>query len=667
MRQLRRLPLLWRLLIPSLVVTLVLGSAGSFVLVRYLHRGAQESLDRKLFTDAVSAEVQIRDQTLALLESLRLASNLEGVPEALAAHDRSKLSSLLAGVPALHSHLDLLVAVDGAGAGVVELRRDGDTVTNTVGSPWTQTLVAEAHTGATDASGDKRAGLLTDRGATLLAVATPVRTDHVVGVIVAGEQLSRIVTETATRLEASVAISALDGRVLASSGPKAKDPVLPVERARARRASAPGGEREFVDSPLTLRNEEVVATLTTGLATAPFFSSVRGGEARVVGLVVLAMVGVVALAVLLSRFVTRQMRPLVEANRALGRGELTARAPVLADDELGEVAAGLNLMAEQLQASYAELEMRVAARTEELQRVYDELNAVLAARTDVFAAVSHEFRSPLFAILGHADLMADPNFRPPNKRWRAEFATTLRESAQMLLGRVNELLNIARIESGAVELDLEGVAIADVVADIRGTVRALARRGDLTFTIEIAPNLPLIHADRQRLREIVMNLLSNAIKYTPAGGKVTLLVGGDDEHVCIRVADTGVGIPAEIGERIFEPFYRVRGVEAQGGQASTGLGLALVQRLVRAHEGEVGFECEPGRGTTFTVTLPARNRASAGSDAADRTVTVKAYRTPSEEETNGYSRHADCLHADSLRDGLTKKGPRRPAPTGSVA
>jgi signal transduction histidine kinase len=372
---------------------------------------------------------------------------------------------------------------------------------------------------------------------------------------------------------------------------------------------------------LTLGGERA-GTVSTAVATAPFFARVRGAERRVVLLVFLAMVGVVGLAVGLSRLVTRQMRPLIETNRALGRGDLGARAPVFGRDELGEVAAGLNVMAEQLQASYAELEMRVAARTEELQRVYDELEAVLRARTEVFAAVSHEFRSPLFAILGHADLMDDPAFKPQGRRWRVEFAHTIRQSAQMLLGRVNELLDIARVESTSVELFREDVRLADVVGDLRLTMAALARRAGLDLLLDIPESLPPVNADAARLREVVLNLVSNAVKYTPASGTVTVRASSVNGHVSVTVTDTGRGIPATATERIFEPFYRIDGAGSEGAEPSTGLGLAIVQRLVRAHGGDVTCRSEPGRGSTFTFTLPSADSVVSAPADAGRTAGV---------------------------------------------
>jgi len=663
-RRVRDLPLLWKLLIPSLVLTLLLGTVGAYALVRYVHRGAQSGLDQRLYTRSVDADVLVRDETVALLESLRVAANLEGVGDALAARNRNQATTLLLGVTAIRDRIDLLVGTDRNGAGLVELRRpatDGG-IASTTGGAWRTGFVAAVLDGVVDREGDKRAGLLDDHGTTYLAVAAPVHSGTagatVAGSVIVAERLDRVVHDVAARLDADVSVFTRSGvRLAASAHPLPAPRALPdARRHRTRRVRVSGGEREVLDSELRIRDQPA-GILATSIDVGPAFATVRGAEERIVLVVVLAMVGVVLLALFMTRFVTRQMRPLLETNRALGRGDLGARAMVLGGDELGEVAAGLNQMAEQLQASYAELELRVSTRTEELQRVYDQLAEVLRARTEVFAAISHEFRSPLFAILGHADLMADPNFRPAKRHWRRDFAATLRQSAELVLGRVNELLDIARVESTAIELDRADIAIGDVIADLRGTLEALARRGDLDLRVDVAPALPTVWADAGRVREVVLNLVSNAVKYTPPGGSVTVTARSGGGQVCVGVSDTGVGIPPAAGERVFEPFYRVHGVSAHGGEASTGLGLAMVQRLVRAHGGDVDYKSELGRGSEFVFTLPATGTMNENSDAADNGSAIESHRQPTGGDSQDDSGDADHEHG-----GLQTGSPRSPAP-----
>jgi signal transduction histidine kinase len=241
-------------------------------------------------------------------------------------------------------------------------------------------------------------------------------------------------------------------------------------------------------------------------------------------------------------------------------------------------------------------------RTEELQRLYQEVVKTSEARSQFFAAVSHEFRTPLFAIIGNADLMLEMGVDPEDGGWK-EFPQTIKGQGEHLLGLVNEILDLAKFESGRMEVEFEDVSLPDVVRELHGTIVPLARRSELSVEIEVPENLPMVRADRTRLRQIILNLASNAIKYTPAGGQVRLFAAHGDGRVEVSVADTGVGIPKEAAENLFEPFYQVKGTKAQKGQASTGLGLALTKRLVEAHNGEIWFTSEPGVGTTFSFSL----------------------------------------------------------------
>jgi hypothetical protein len=252
-------------------------------------------------------------------------------------------------------------------------------------------------------------------------------------------------------------------------------------------------------------------------------------------------------------------------------------------------------MAEQLQASVETLEMRVDQRTEEIQRLMRE-------RSEFFASMSHEFRTPLAAILAYAKMLRDPAYRKTGA-WASDAGKTLQDSAEQLLGLVNDILNLAKAEAGHVDTTLEEVRLSEFVKSMRRTIEGLARGGGLRLRIEVPSDLPPVSADPTRLREIILNLVDNAVKYTPPGGRVALAAAARNGLVAVSVADSGVGIPADARDRIFEPFFRVEGTTAQQGQPSTGLGLALAKRLVEAQGGEIAFTSEPGAGTTFTFTL----------------------------------------------------------------
>jgi signal transduction histidine kinase len=313
----------------------------------------------------------------------------------------------------------------------------------------------------------------------------------------------------------------------------------------------------------------------------------------------LAMAGVVAIGALLSRIILAQLKPLVETNQALGSGDLTRRVPVLSADELGQVARGVNQMADQLQANIETLESRVDQRTEEIRRL-------LTERTEFFASLSHELRTPLAVIISQAQLLDDPSFRR-RPAATAGVRETITSSARQLLTLVNEILDLARAEVGTIELQLEDINLSQAIRDLRATIEGLTRAGDLKLHVDVGRDLPTVKADARRLREVVLNLVDNAVKYTPSGGELRISAAARNGTVRISVSDTGVGIPRDVGDRVFEPFFRVPDTRPQRGQASSGLGLALSKRLVEAHGGEVWFESD-GKGTTFHFTLPTAKK-----------------------------------------------------------
>ncbi|HVE97937.1 MAG TPA: HAMP domain-containing sensor histidine kinase, partial [Mycobacteriales bacterium] len=179
----------------------------------------------------------------------------------------------------------------------------------------------------------------------------------------------------------------------------------------------------------------------------------------------------------------------------------------------------------------------------------------------------------------------------------------IRESGAQLLTLVNDILEVARAEAGRLELDIQPVDPRAALTEIEPTLRGLAGARDISLTVRMPRSLPKVATDPRRLREVVLNLVDNAVKYTAAGGSVSVEARSVAGAVEVTVTDTGVGIPDEVGDRIFEPFYRVHGTRTQHGEPSTGLGLALSHRLVAALGGDLRYESAES-GTTFRMTLP---------------------------------------------------------------
>ncbi|MCI0404249.1 MAG: ATP-binding protein [Acidobacteria bacterium] len=230
-----------------------------------------------------------------------------------------------------------------------------------------------------------------------------------------------------------------------------------------------------------------------------------------------------------------------------------------------------------------------------------DLRRLERVRRDFVANVSHEFRTPLTAIQGFAETLLGGALDDPQHSRR--FLEIIRDHAARLGRLTDDLLKLSLIEAGKLELDLRPVAVADLIESCVVTARLKAEQKQLALVIDVAPRLPSIRADSNRLREVLQNLLDNAVQYTPAGGRITVRVAAGEGEVVISVADTGIGIPRVDLERIFERFYRVdaaRSREAGG----TGLGLSIARHLVEAHGGRIAVESEVGRGSTFSVFLP---------------------------------------------------------------
>jgi signal transduction histidine kinase len=207
-------------------------------------------------------------------------------------------------------------------------------------------------------------------------------------------------------------------------------------------------------------------------------------------------------------------------------------------------------------------------------------------------------------IAGHAELMAHPDLQPTDEGWEQEYGQTIHQAALDLLARVNEILDLAKLETKSVTLDLADVAVSDAAHSVANELAPLARQAGLKVRVDVASDLPRVRADTTRLRDVLRNLVANAIKYTPGGGSVVIGAAQKSKRVLeISVSDTGIGIPPEAHEHLFEPFYQVPGHE-QDRQRSTGLGLALAERLVSAHGGTLSVRSRVGEGSTFTFTMP---------------------------------------------------------------
>jgi signal transduction histidine kinase len=617
-RRFRDLPLFWKLLLPLVGLVFLMGSVGTLVVVRDLSGRAQVTIDRELSLRSLDARTALHDRELYLLEAVNFASNVQGMVRALQERDRDGATSLLESVLALKNELDVLVVADAKGRGVAEFVLPASPPEASSGKVWNRPPFVVAALKSSD--GARSSGLMQIDGKQILAVAGPVcstpKACKPAGVVISGMDLGDLVAEALARSSedsnpapsAGVAVFGSDGKVIAQAG-LAVDAVPPKAGSLQGRASVSVArdDIETLYAPFEVGGASP-GTIAVSVTRSFAFASVRGAGIRLALVVLGTMIGVTALGALLSRLILVQVRPLLEANRAFERGDLSARVPVKSSDELGELARGVNQMAQQLQASYETLEARVDQRTKQVQQLLEQ-------RSEFFASLSHELRTPLAIILSEAVLLEEPGQRLGVRQIR-DAAGALRVSGEQILSIVNEILEFAKAEAGELDLELEDIGLTELIDGLQPAIAGLAKAGDLTLEVNLPTPAPTVVADRWHLREVILNLVDNAVKYTPAGGTVEITAASQNGHVDLSIADSGIGISPEVGKRIFEPFFRVKDVRPFRGQVSSGLGLALSKRFVEAQGGGIDFASRTGGGSIFTVTLPSA-ALDASEDRAD--------------------------------------------------
>jgi len=251
----------------------------------------------------------------------------------------------------------------------------------------------------------------------------------------------------------------------------------------------------------------------------------------------------------------------------------------------------------------------VQARSRELARTVEELEIASQHKSQFVANMSHELRTPLAAILGYAELMQEGFYEPLGQK-SMDALTRIGSNGKHLLGLINTVLDIAKIESGQFSLNLGEYAIESVVETVRAATESLAETKKLALKTEVAKKLPVGLGDEQRLTQVLLNLVGNAIKFTDTG-EVRITATAMNGHFTVAVTDTGPGIPPEELKRVFEQFHQIdnSNTKAKGG---TGLGLAIAKQIVEMHGGRIWVESTLGKGATFQMELPVRAAAGKG-------------------------------------------------------
>lgn len=337
--------------------------------------------------------------------------------------------------------------------------------------------------------------------------------------------------------------------------------------------------------------------------------------------VVLLLVSIIA-GWWVSRRVTRPLKSLTVAARQVARGDFATREPVRTSDELGELARTFNTMAERIGESHALL----AERVQESEALAHQLNQASKAKSEFLAMMSHELRTPLSAIAGYAEILQMGMRGELNDAQRLDLSR-IQANQVHLLRIINDILDLAQVESGQLHISARPVALRDVMSDLDPIIRPLIAERKISYSVR-ETLLPLsVMAERDRLTQVLVNLVANATRFTKPEGEISLHATQTDTHVRLHVSDTGIGIAPEKLEAIFQPFVQVESGPSRRAQG-TGLGLAISRRIVEAMGGALTVSSEVGLGSTFTLELQRAVVTAPESVTTHEDVSVRTTQTP---------------------------------------
>ena len=336
--------------------------------------------------------------------------------------------------------------------------------------------------------------------------------------------------------------------------------------------------------------------------------------------------------VIVRYVIVKPVLHLKEVSDAITRGDLEQRADIRTGDEFEELSQAFNRMLRHLttvQEDLQKLNRGFEHKVDELAQANLRLFELNNLKNEFLATMSHELRTPLNSILGFSDvLLASPgNLTEKQQRYVAH----IRSSGRTLLSLITDVLDLAKIESGKMELHPVRTSVVDLVERVVGAMMPIAERKNLDLSSEVDSDVPLVFQDVGKLQQVLNNLLSNAIKFTPEGGRVRVRASRQNDNLVLTVEDTGIGIPLEDQDRIFEKFRQ--GATATGQHdpltrefEGTGLGLSITRELSKLLGGGIALQSEFGKGSRFTVMVPLEisippepdpNKPRAVSDAID--------------------------------------------------
>ncbi|MBN2240670.1 MAG: HAMP domain-containing protein [Dehalococcoidales bacterium] len=344
-------------------------------------------------------------------------------------------------------------------------------------------------------------------------------------------------------------------------------------------------------------------------------AEVRQIRTTIILVTVAAVLFAILVGWLMSRQIAKPIRQLAIASKKVTQGDFSASVDVTSSNEVGVLADSFNQMILSLKKSRdelkqwsEELEQRVQERTIELEERSNELadtnvrlKEMSQHKSQFLANMSHELRTPLNSIIGYTKFILEGLEGEINEEQQKDLEIVYKNS-QHLLELINDLLDLSRIEAGKTVLSPEAFSVSDLMSEVVSSIDPLARQKRLVLTCSVADSVNLLFADRAKTKQVLLNILGNAVKFTDTGSIDLEITENDDEFI-FSVSDTGIGMKKDDLSVIFESFKQV-GPAQLAGYEGTGLGLTISKQYVEMHNGRIWVESEPGKGSTFTFTLP---------------------------------------------------------------
>lgn len=288
----------------------------------------------------------------------------------------------------------------------------------------------------------------------------------------------------------------------------------------------------------------------------------------------------ILISLMLSWSLSRPIKALAQAARAIASGHLDYRTELSGrNDELGHLAREINEMAKQLKA-------------------LDEM------KQSFLESVTHDLRAPLTSIIGHVSIFLENQLGELDERQRTALETVF-TSARKLSRLIDDILDLSRLEAGQMDFELKPVRMDELLSELNDLVSVLADQSKISLELDIENGLPPVSGDREQLLRVIMNLVSNALKFTPENGRIRVGLRRDSAATLrVSVMDTGMGIPKDKLEKIFDKFFQVSETKDSSRRKGSGLGLSICRKIIQAHNGRIWAESDLGHGSTFHFTLP---------------------------------------------------------------